>query len=442
MTTTSGTTQRATAVHLLRSGRTPEQVAAQLGRSRAWVYRCQQRFEQAGWAGLSDRSRAPHHQAQQLSPAVRQAIRQARSELEAQAAQEGQLRYIGGPAVQARLRAHGLTPLPSVASIERVLADAGMTRPQPPAPPVIHYPHLHPTQPHTLCQVDIVPHFLTGGQAVACFNAIDVVSHYPTGWASLTKRAADAAAFLIQVWQDLGVPHYTQLDNEACFSGGFTHPGVLGQVVRLGLAVGTELLFSPLRHPASNGTVERFHQDYNAHVWQNTTLADVAAVNQQAAWFFRAYRQSRHHTALQGQTPAEAHMALPAQRLPVNAPRSMGKLPLVAGRVHFLRRVSPVHTISVLNLTWAVPKARADQGVWATVDLTPQRTSLRVYDTAPDAPTRVCLAEHPVPISEAVQPRTGGSGTVPASASPLAWVGDLIWGALQRRAAAWLSTMC
>jgi transposase InsO family protein len=61
---------------------------------------------------------------------------------------------------------------------------------------------------------------------------------------------------------------YTQIDNESCFSGGFTHPGVLGKVLRLGLYVGTELVFSPFRHPESNGYVERFHQDYN----QNTQI--------------------------------------------------------------------------------------------------------------------------------------------------------------------------
>jgi hypothetical protein len=130
--------------------------------------------------------------------------------------------------------------------------------------------------------VDIVPHCLLGGQAVACFNAIDVVSHYPSGLACISKRAQDAVAFLLQVWREVGVAHYTQLDNEACFSGGFTHAGVLGQVVRLGLYVGIEVIFSPLRHPASNGTVERFHQDYSRHVWQATELADVTAVERQA----------------------------------------------------------------------------------------------------------------------------------------------------------------
>lgn len=86
---------------------------------------------------------------------------------------------------------------------------------------------------------------------MACFNAIDVVSRYPTGNAYEQRRSQAAATFLIQVWQAIGIPHYTQVDNEGCFNGGATHPYVLGRVVRLALQVGTELLFSPVYHPRS-----------------------------------------------------------------------------------------------------------------------------------------------------------------------------------------------
>jgi hypothetical protein len=37
-------------------------------------------------------------------------------------------------------------------------------------------------------------------------------------------------------------------------------------VLRLALLVGTQLVFSPVRHPESNGTIERFHQDYSKNV--------------------------------------------------------------------------------------------------------------------------------------------------------------------------------
>jgi transposase InsO family protein len=53
---------------------------------------------------------------------------------------------------------------------------------------------------------------------------------------------------------------------------------VLGQVIRVGLLVGTQLVFSPIRHPQSNGMVERFYRDYTHHVWKKHHLPDLAAV--------------------------------------------------------------------------------------------------------------------------------------------------------------------
>ena len=394
---------RQTAIHLLRSGKSPAQVAHLLNRSLAWVYKWQRRFAAGQWAALQDQSHAPAHQPHRLTPAVREAIRHTRSVLEAEATQPGTLSYIGASTIHARLQADGVTPLPSLTSIERELRAAGMVRPARHAPaPAVHYPHLQPTAPLQLVQVDIVPHALPGGAAVACFNAIDVVSRYPTGQALPRKRALDAVAFLLHVWQEVGLPDFTQVDNEGCFSGGFTHPGVLGQVIRVALFVGTQLVFSPIRHPQSNGTVERFHQDYCQHVWAKYHLPDVAAVQAAAATFFAAYRQSRHHSALAGHCPAEVHPTPPFRRL--SSERVIpNRLPLTPGAVHFLRAVHADHTVTLLNLPWAVPAAEPDHGVWVTLTFTLHGAWVRIYDAAPDAPNRRMLAEHPFPLKEAVQ---------------------------------------
>lgn len=413
MSTTDWAAQRHTAIHLLHSGQTPAAVAEQLGRPLAWVYKWRRRFAEAGWAGVAERARTPHHSPQRLSHPLREAIVAARSALEGAATQPDALHYIGAGAIAARLRGQGLNP-PSRASIERVLAAAGLTQPRRcPSVAQTHYPHLAVSQPQALCQVDIVPRFLVGGVSVACFNAIDVVSHRPTGWASPTKRAADAVTFLCQVWHTLGIPRYTQVDNEACFSGGVTHVGVLGQVVRLALLVETQLVFSPYRHPQSNGTVERFHQDYVEHVWDSMPLADVEAVNQQGTWFFDAYSTACHQTALGGQSPQAAHGPL-RRRLPTGWQAPAGKLPLTAGVVHFMRQVGADRTIRVLNRAWAVSAARPRQGVWASLSLSVNDTTLRVYDAAPDAATRHCLAAHVFPLTEPIRPRSAvalGSAT-------------------------------
>jgi transposase InsO family protein len=397
--------QRESAIHLLRTGHSVQDVSKEMKRPESWVYKWKGRYEREGWVGLDDRSRAPGLVSNKMPEEMRQTICQARSELEAKAARGEGLGYIGAPAILERLGEQDLIFLPSTATIERVLHDAEMTRPyRSKSKSKTHYPHLHPTEPHQLCQVDIVPHFLTGGQAIACFNSIDVVSRYPCGRQSLRRRSVDAAESLIHIWQEQGLPQYTQLDNEACFSGGFTHKGVLGRVVRLALSVGTELVFSPVRHPESNGYVERFHQDYDRCVWERTHLQDLADVQQHSRGFYHDYRRSRHHSALQGQCPAQVHAQRTEHKLSTNLQLSKGRQPLTEGRVHFMRKVSAQQTVSILNLDWDVPETKPDQGVWATLEITLQGATLRIYDAAPDAASRTCLAKHPFPLKEKAHP--------------------------------------
>lgn len=439
MSTSEQAVQPATAIHLLRSGHSVAEVADSLGRSVAWVYKWRQRFKTQGWAGLVERSRAPHQPAHVITPHLAHAICQARSELEAEARQMDRLHYVGAEAIQARLVAQGV-PAPSSASIERVLKAAGMSRPKRTPQADMVYPHLKPTAPQELVQVDIVPRFLNGGASVACFNAIDVVSHLPTGRACPTKRARDAVAFLIHVWQTLGISRYTQLDNEGCFSGGFTHRRVLGQVVRLALLVGTEVVFSPFYHPQSNGHVERFHQDYVEHVWAHTDLADVAAVNSQGDWFFDAYRTSTHVSALQRTSPQQAHGAL-HRRLAPDFTLPSGPLPLSVGRVHFMRRIQPDGCIRVLNEDWPVPNAPPDTGVWVTLELTVAESRLSIYDGAPDAAQRRCWVSHPFPLAESVQPRPTALTIEPTPSGLLRGMTRQLWTLLRRHRTASPSTM-
>lgn len=399
-------TERKIAIMQLRKGQTMAEVAKALNRSLGWVSKWKQRYENEGWTGLKDRSRAPTKHGNRLPTGVKEAIIQTRLELEANAELGEGLKYIGGQAIRTGLKRQKVTPLPSVPTIERVIRAAGMTKLQSkPVEPEINYPRLRPTEPQQLCQVDIVPHFLQGGQRVASFNAIDVVSRYPTGCSYEQRRSQDAAAFLVHVWQEIGIPHYTQVDNEGCFSGGTTHQYVIGKVARLALTVGTELVFSPVNHPKSNGSVERFHQDYDQHVWENTYLSDLAAVNQQSLSFFELYRQREDHSQLNEQSPATVHHQQLPDKLDEGFQVADTKQPLREGCLHFMRRVSPEGTVRVLNVDWTVPQFDPTQGVWVTVEFKVAGATLSIFDEAPDSQDRRCLAIYPFPLNEPVLPR-------------------------------------
>lgn len=434
--------ERHRAIHLLRAGQSVSEVAQALGRSERWVRKWWKRFQEEEWDGLKSHSRRPKRLSRRLPETVRRAIRETRSELEAQAATGKDLKYIGSAAIRTRLQEKGISPLPSGRTIERVLREAGMTRPRHPAPTVPPLPRLQVIGPHTLIQIDIVPHFLQGGQAVACFNALEVGTRYPVGKAYAHRRAQEALEFACYVWQTIGIPTYTQVDNEGCFSGGTTHPYVLGRLVRLALMVGTELVFSAIGEPESQGFIERFHQDYNRHVWQDTYLPSLEGVNQQGDRFFQAYRR-RPHPQMGGRTPQEAHQANPGRRLPPDFQIPSGRIPLYAGRVHFIRRVEGDQTIRVLNVSWPVPKAAVGQGVWATLELQPgQKAWLRVYDAAPDAPQRKLLAVHPFPLREPVLPGLEWQKEVAPASQARSWISlPARWGMAARSALVKAGTM-
>lgn len=408
--------ERKRAIMQLRQGKKQQDVAAALGRSVGWVAKWQKRYEEEGWNGLRSRSRQPKQHGRQTPPEVKEAICRVRQELEYEAATGQTLKYVGGRAIRTRLKKEAVRPLPSIPTIERVLHEAGLTRSKRTTrPATVNYPRLQPTQPQQLLQVDIVPHHLTGGQRVFCFNSLDVVSRFPTGRAYERKRSQEAAEFLLHCWQEQGLPRYTQLDNEGCFSGGSTHPHVLGKVVRLGLRLGTELVFTPVRHPKSNGHIERFHQEYDRHVWEGTYLADLTMVNRQGEQFFAQYRQWPDHRQLAGHSPQQWHETQPLRTLPAGFSLPE-RLPLYEGCLHFIRRVEPGGTVSVLNVDWAVPGADPQRGVWVTLTLTCSGATLQIFDNGPDGGSRNLLVTHPFPLNEPVLPRPVAAD--PAQAPP------------------------
>lgn len=395
--------ERKLAVHLLRKGEKVVDVAAELEKSEDWVRKWWRRYRQEGFRGLQDRSRTPKKHGRKLSAEIVAKVCLARSELEAEKELGTGLKYIGALAIRTRLKKGKVTPLPSKASIERILQEHKLAnRKAQVVTEKVEYPHLHPKQAQELMQVDIVPHYLTGGEKVPCFNAIDIVSRYPTGQAYKQRRSQDACEFLLHAWQELGVPTYTQVDNEGCFSGGHTHPRILGKVTRLALTVGTELLFSPFYHPESNGYVERFHQDYNLHVWDNTYLENHQAINDQAQHFYQLYRQRLDHSALEGHSPAQLHGKLARYLKSTFKPEY--PLPLREGKVHFIRRMDSEGNIRVLNTEWAVPNMDTAKGVWATLDLQISGATLSVWDSAPDRAKRQQLVSYPFQIDEPILP--------------------------------------
>jgi hypothetical protein len=97
-------------------------------------------------------------------------------------------------------------------------------------------------------QIDLWPRVLDGGTYLFIVHLVDVSNWYVWGRVLTNKRTDTLLHFLVDTWQDSGVPQYLQVDNEMTFTGGrwFSR---LGRFVRLGLLLGSEVWFNPFRHP-------------------------------------------------------------------------------------------------------------------------------------------------------------------------------------------------
>jgi hypothetical protein len=364
---------RRRAIRLTLQGRSRQAILARIGRSPAWLSKWLRRFDEEGWQGLRSRSRAPHkcsarysHHTRHLIVATRQRLLKRRISLSGPQAIQDELRH-----------SHLLRQVPSLATIKRILHDAGLIH-RPKQPKRGYFPQPTPSSTYVLHAMDWAARYLRGGAKLFVFHTVDVQTRALQQTLHTDKSGATVRAHALATWQHLGLPDGLQLDNDAAFNGGYKAPRLFGAFVRLCLYLGIEPIFLPVGEPKRNRVVERLHGLWSQTFWRTHRFDTLAAVRRAAPQFVRFYTQRYHPPALQGATPGQAHKAVRRRRLnAVEVTLLPSELPLTAGRVHFLRLVTAQGQITLLNESWSVGKRLAGQYVWATISTARRR--LRIY---------------------------------------------------------------
>lgn len=111
--------RRSEAVRRVQAGRAAAVVARELGRSEWWIHKWLRRYEAEGEEGLRDRSRAPRRRRTATPERVVARILEARRE-------ESESGGVSTDAILYELECQGFTPLPSRATVGRVLRRAGV----------------------------------------------------------------------------------------------------------------------------------------------------------------------------------------------------------------------------------------------------------------------------------------------------------------------------
>ncbi len=344
-----------------------------LKRSPRWFDKWWAEYRQNPRTDFADHSRAPETVPHRTPEAVAQAVASVRRTLEAATTPDTRYGLIGPRAIQGQLEDLGIAP-PSESTIQRILHARGLTHPIGAGNDSAFYPWLQARAVNAIHATDIITRHIRGGEKIENFHTIDHYSHAAFLSQHTDKNSTTSGAHLRVTWSKLGLPQIQQLDNEAAFNGGHTHRRVLGQVVRLCLFCGIEPLFTPFYEAKRNHQIETFHSIWNKAFWSRHEFRDCMDVKNESPLFERWYHQVYRPPTLQGKTAAQMRQGVGLVRLTPELRRLIpdGRLPITAGRIHFMRKVETTGEIELLNETWLVGQRWIGEYVRATINTAEQ----------------------------------------------------------------------
>ena len=395
--------RRQRVIELLRQGRRPRDVLRELGRSREWLAKWRRRFEEAGPAGLRERSRAHHAHPRSTPTSIVRAVLRARDRL---TRRRGRQRFAGSgaDAVAWELELAGVRPLPARRTIERILQRAGRTAHRATTTHErsgVAYPVPGAKRAGAVHETDLVGprHLRTprGPVRFYSFHTVDVAGGGIATWQGPDKSAESFCRYLAEVaWVRLGLPRVWQVDNEVALLGYESAGRIFTQPVRLALLLGVEVRFIPQGEPGRNADVESFNALWQARVLRRFATPSLARLAAVSGRFERWWMEERPHPKLSLAThgtrfPAELLAALDGSlpRLPrgfnLEAYRDDAgelRLPLARGRISWVRRADEHGRLALLGRRLSLGRAAASEYVVATLSTGRGDISLRAGERA------------------------------------------------------------
>jgi transposase InsO family protein len=373
-------TARQRAITLRLAGRSVKYICQALGRSEFWFHKWWRRYLDFGSDGLYDLTRA-HQAPMRIPPELERTILAIRRRLQAHAQPRTRYVLVGASAILAELKGLNVRPLPSTRTIERVLQRHGITLPRERLPRLLprqDYPSPQARQSNDLHEVDLVgPIYLKGRrQRYYIWVGKDLFDGAVCLRLADSRQMEGVLTFLGECWKGLGRPAQVQLDNAREICGWGPGARYLSRVIRLCLRYGVEPVFIPPGEPQCNGSVENFNGWFQLPLLQRH-FGRPGDLRRELARLEEAVNTQHVHPRLGGRTPAQHRRGLRLQKLPQRFVVPTEALPIAAGRVIFIRRVSTAGTVSVLSQTFRVGKRY--RGLYLRVVLDTGRGWLTAY---------------------------------------------------------------
>jgi transposase InsO family protein len=317
----------------------------EFGVSRPTGYVWKKRFEQtASVAAVVERSRRPRHSPRQTSPEVEESVVALR-------VQYGW----GAKKLQVLLREQG-TELP-VVTINRILQRRGLVSKWNSHAPALQ--RFERSAPNELWQMDGKGKYRLREGTCYPLSILDDHSRYVVGLYGLSAWSGQwVQRCLVQTFEQYGMPEALLMDHDALWWNSNNGYGLTWLSVWL-IEQEIRLYYGRVRHPQTQGKVERFHRTLEEalrHRGKPQQFAEWATALREVQ---RIYNQERPHEALGMQRPAERYRPSPRayQAKPREWEYPSGSL---------VRRLNPTGCLSWKGEQWFVCEALA--GRWVCVE--------------------------------------------------------------------------
>ncbi len=256
-----------------------------------WVQRARgQRLDRVDWSDRGSGPRRPHNR---TAAAMQRLIVRTRVRLQRRDA----LGLCGARRIRAWLHARAVAPVPSVRTIERVLARHGLLtspRVRRPPPPAGWFLLPVASGAAELEQWDLVEGLRLHGRAcISLWGKFATAVPGPEPW-----RLPMLLPAVLAHWQQWGPPDFVQLDNDTRFAGSSRARRRLGRFVCACLAAGVVPVFAPPRESGFQARIENCL--WQRKVWQrfrHRRWADLHRRNRAFVAAHRAYHARSQETA-------------------------------------------------------------------------------------------------------------------------------------------------
>lgn len=366
---------RILAVQRFKAGENPESICTSLGRTKVWLYKWIKRFSEDDALWYEDYSRRPRVIPNRTPSEIEEIVKMVRLNL------YNQDLFCGAQAILWELEDFGVKPLPSVRTINRILARNELTHRRTgryEAKGTV-YPALPSMLPNQTHQADLVgPCYLKGPIRFYSLNIVDTATVRCGLYPALSKSGQTILDGFWNVWKRIGIPERVQVDNAMSFYGSRKYPRGMGPLIRLCLHCGVEPWFIPVAEPWRNGMVENFNDHYQQKFLRKVVMASVEALQAGSLMFEQRHNSKYRYSKLKGYTPLKALSASHAKlRFPKEdePPKQRLKKPEL-GKYHVVRLIRSDLKVDIFGECFPVPPETMLEYVVATIDVKEQKLKL------------------------------------------------------------------